>query len=62
MTISYVEYDLQDGFINNWLTAGPQATPVEDIPLTGKGFKSLSFKNMPPPNPASPKCRLNAAR
>ena len=31
MTISYVEYDLQDGYINNWLVAGPQATLVESI-------------------------------
>jgi len=40
MTISYVEYDLQDGFINHWLTAGPQATPVQDLAsLQNETFK-----------------------
>ena len=45
MTVSYVEYDLQDGFINNWLTAGPQATPVQNLPLKGEGYKSQIFQN-----------------
>jgi hypothetical protein len=25
MTLSYLPYDLQDGYIQNWLVAGPQA-------------------------------------
>lgn len=32
MSIDYIEYDLQDGFIANWLSAGPQIIPVEPIP------------------------------
>lgn len=31
MTLSYIEYPLQDGFIHNWLTAGPQAIPVPEM-------------------------------
>jgi hypothetical protein len=31
MTVSYVEYDLHDGFIDHWLTAGPQASPIQDL-------------------------------
>ena len=30
MSIEYVYYDLQKGFINNWLVAGPQLIPVKD--------------------------------
>lgn len=29
MPISYVHYDLENGFIHNWLVAGPQAIPVD---------------------------------
>ncbi|MFN2285870.1 MAG: hypothetical protein ACK2UQ_15750, partial [Anaerolineae bacterium] len=31
MPISYVRYDLQDGYIHNWLVLGPQAIPVADL-------------------------------
>ena len=31
MPISYVDYDLQDGFIHHWLVAGPQTVPVHDL-------------------------------
>jgi hypothetical protein len=30
MTDSYVEYGLQDGYLINWLAAGPQAVPEQD--------------------------------
>ncbi len=30
MSIEYVYYDLHHGFIDNWLTAGPQIIPVKD--------------------------------
>ncbi len=30
MTVSYASYELQDGYINHWLTAGPQAIPLDD--------------------------------
>lgn len=39
MSISYVEYDLQEGFISNWLSAGPQIIPVEtppEVPLASR--------------------------
>ncbi|MDO8970633.1 MAG: hypothetical protein Q7U74_08095, partial [Saprospiraceae bacterium] len=44
MTLSYVEYELQHGFINNWLTAGPQSTPVQDLPAKGEGYRSQIFQ------------------
>jgi hypothetical protein len=31
MPIAYVHYDLQDGYIHNWLTGGPQVIPVSSI-------------------------------
>jgi hypothetical protein len=30
MPIAYVHYDLQDGYIHNWLSGGPQAIPVNN--------------------------------
>jgi hypothetical protein len=30
MTVSYLEYALHDGYIHNWLVAGPQAIAVLD--------------------------------
>ncbi len=30
MTVSYVDYDLQDGYLMNWLAAGPQAIPLQE--------------------------------
>ncbi len=32
MTTSFLEYELCDGFIHNWLVAGPLETPVTDLP------------------------------
>ncbi|MCD6286382.1 MAG: hypothetical protein J7M39_10775, partial [Anaerolineae bacterium] len=29
MSTPYLEYELQDGFIHNWLVAGPLETPIE---------------------------------
>ncbi len=34
MGISFVEYHLQDGFVNHWLAAGPQVIPVNNINIT----------------------------
>ncbi|MBL7183532.1 MAG: hypothetical protein ISS50_03675, partial [Anaerolineae bacterium] len=31
MSIYYVGYDLQNGYIHNWLVAGPQAIPVQAV-------------------------------
>ncbi len=31
MPIYYIQYDLQDGFIHNWIVGGPQAIPVHDL-------------------------------
>jgi hypothetical protein len=40
MTVYYVGYNLQSGFIHNWLVAGPQAIPVSDLePFRGDDFK-----------------------
>ncbi len=41
MTITTIEYDLQDNFIVNWLTAGPQTILVPDFEkFAGDGFRS----------------------
>jgi len=39
MPISYVYYDLQDGFVHHWLVAGPQAIPVDLERFSGEDFK-----------------------
>ena len=40
MPISYVRYDLHDGYIHNWLVLGPQAVPVADLgQFTGPDYK-----------------------
>jgi len=40
MPISYVRYDLHDGYIHNWLVLGPQAVQVEDLDrFTGPDYK-----------------------
>jgi hypothetical protein len=31
MPVHYARYELHDGFIHNWLVAGPQAIPVSDL-------------------------------
>ena len=31
MSIAYLGYNLQNGYIHNWLVAGPQAIPVPDL-------------------------------
>jgi hypothetical protein len=31
MSLYFADYDLHDGYIHNWLVAGPQATPVADL-------------------------------
>ena len=36
----YVNYNLENGFIDNWLVAGPQEIPVELDQLQGENFKS----------------------
>jgi hypothetical protein len=39
MPISYVYYDLQDGFVHNWLVAGPQVIPVDLARFPGADFE-----------------------
>jgi hypothetical protein len=40
MTISYLDYPLERGYIHNWLVAGPQATLVADLHrFTGDDYK-----------------------
>ena len=44
MTVSLLEYNLDEGFINNWLVAGAQIIPIADINQfagDGDGRKSL---------------------
>ena len=39
-TIAYLEYQLQNGYIHNWLVAGPQAIVVPDLDrFDGEDFK-----------------------
>ena len=39
MRISYIQYDLEKGFVHNWLVAGPQAIPVDIERFNGDHFK-----------------------
>ncbi len=40
MSIAYARYDLENGYIHNWLVAGPQAIPVTDLErFTGEDYK-----------------------
>ena len=40
MSISYLEYQLQNGYIHTWLVAGPQAIFVPDLDrFEGEDFK-----------------------
>ncbi len=36
MTAAFLEYKLQDGFINNWVVAGPLTSPVQGLDLATK--------------------------
>jgi len=38
---STLDYPLQNGFIHNWLVAGPHATPVSDLERFQGGLKRL---------------------
>jgi hypothetical protein len=40
MPVSYLEYQLQNGYIHNWLVAGPHASPITDLDrFTGADYK-----------------------
>jgi len=40
MSVNYATYHLENGYIHNWLVAGPQVIPVPDLALfPGKDFK-----------------------
>jgi hypothetical protein len=40
MSVHYARYQLEGGYIHNWLVAGPQATPVPDLDhFAGEDFK-----------------------
>ena len=42
MSVSYLEYQLQNGYIHNWLVAGPHAAPVTDLDhFAGDEYKLL---------------------
>jgi hypothetical protein len=41
MSVYYAAYNLQNGYIHNWIVAGPQAIPVPDLArFEGEDFKS----------------------
>lgn len=45
MGISYVAYNLKDGFVNHWLAAGPQVIPIKDLDAaTGRNLKEQVIK------------------
>jgi len=45
MPISYLRYDLQDGFIDNWLVGGPQTIPIRDlVQFTDEDYKGQIFR------------------
>jgi hypothetical protein len=40
MAVYYLEYELEDDYVHNWLVAGPQAIPVTDLdPFQGNDYK-----------------------
>ena len=40
MSVYYATYRVEGGFIHNWLVAGPQATPVDELDrFVGADFK-----------------------
>jgi hypothetical protein len=40
MSVYYAAYHLQNGYVHNWIVAGPQAIPVADLErFTGEDFK-----------------------
>jgi hypothetical protein len=41
MSLHFADYDLHDGYIHNWLVAGPQATPVADLSRFAQGELAL---------------------
>jgi hypothetical protein len=43
MAVSFLEYPLQDGYIHNWLVAGPQAVPVPDLASSGPDDPRLAI-------------------
>jgi hypothetical protein len=51
MSVSYLEYQLQHGYIDNWLVAGPQATYVADLDrFEGPDFKLQIARHYYQPN------------
>jgi len=41
MSVHYAAYDLQNGYVHNWIVAGPLATPVLDLDrFEGEDYKS----------------------
>jgi len=58
MSVSYLEYELNNGYIHNWLVAGPQAVPVSDLErFDGEDFKvqiARYYGELDPSLPAAP--------
>ena len=43
MSDALLEYTLDNGYIHNWLVAGPQATPVDDLERFGRDDRALEI-------------------
>ncbi len=52
MTVSYVKYGLPDGFLMNWLTAGPQTMSLQDLSKSEESTdKQIIFSQLLEVNP-----------
>ena len=52
MSVLYLEYRLQNGYIHNWLVAGPQAIFVADLDrFEGDDFKLQIARHYHDPEP-----------
>ncbi len=51
VSVYYVGYDLQDGYVHNWLVAGPQAIPILNPDrLEGRNLKVQTARRFSEPN------------
>jgi hypothetical protein len=58
MSAHYVEYPLQNGFVHNWLVAGPQAITVAPFRMVGadanyRAFRAEVFRRFFMPKPGT---------
>ena len=63
MSISYLKYPLENGYVHNWLVVGPQATLVADLDrYTGADYKFRSHATTTSLRPGSASRRPRGGR